>query len=48
MDSSIRRLEKDEPKLLMRYNALRQEEIIEEIEIIMLSVDALTEEGDAP
>ena len=48
MDNSIRRLEKDEAKLRMRYNALRQEEIIEEIEIIMLSVDALTEEGDVP
>jgi len=41
MDSAIRRLEKDEAKLRLRYNALRQEEIIEEIEIIMLSAEAL-------
>lgn len=43
MDSAIRRLEKDEAKLRMRYNVLRQEEIIEEIEIIMLSAEALSE-----
>ncbi|MDE2118890.1 MAG: F0F1 ATP synthase subunit gamma [Betaproteobacteria bacterium] len=42
MDSAIRRLEKDEAKLRLRYNAMRQEEIIEEIEIIMLSADALS------
>lgn len=43
MDSAIRRLEKDEVKLRLRYNVLRQEEIIEEIEIIMLSAEALSE-----
>lgn len=43
MDGALRRIEKDEEKLRLRYNALRQEEIIEEIEIIMLSADALTE-----
>jgi F-type H+-transporting ATPase subunit gamma len=42
MDSAIRHLEKDEAKLKLRYNALRQEEIIEEIEIIMLSAEALS------
>lgn len=42
MDSAIRHLEKDEAKLRLRYNALRQEEIIEEIEIIMLSAEALS------
>ncbi|MBI5626386.1 MAG: F0F1 ATP synthase subunit gamma [Nitrosomonadales bacterium] len=42
MDSAIRRLEKDEAKLRLRYNVLRQEEIIEEIEIIMLSAEALS------
>lgn len=47
MDSAIRRLEKDEARLRLRYNALRQEEIIEEIEVIMLSVEALMgSEGD--
>lgn len=44
MESAIRRLEKDEAKLRMRYNALRQEEIIEEIEIIMLSAEALADQ----
>ena len=45
MDNAIRRLEKDVAKLRLRYNALRQEEIIEEIEIIMLSAEALSETG---
>ncbi len=44
MDGAIRRLEKDEAKLRLRYNALRQEEIIEEIEIIMLSAEALADQ----
>ncbi len=43
MDSAIRRIEKDEDQLRLRYNALRQEEIIEEIEIIMLSAEALSD-----
>ena len=43
MDNAIRRMEKDEAELRLRYNALRQEEIIEEIEIIMLSAEALSE-----
>lgn len=43
MDGAIRRLEKEEARLRLRYNALRQEEIIEEIEIIMLSAEALSE-----
>lgn len=42
MDSAIHRLEKEEDKLRLRYNALRQEEITEEIEIIMLSAEALS------
>ena len=45
MDNAIRRMEKDQSKLRLRYNALRQEEIIEEIEIIMLSAEALSETG---
>jgi len=45
MDSAIRHLEKDEAALRLRYNALRQEEIIEEIEIIMLSAEALSDAG---
>lgn len=43
MDNAIRRMEKEETKLRLRYNALRQEEIIEEIEIIMLSAELLSE-----
>lgn len=46
MDSAIRRLEKDEARLRLRFNALRQEEIIEEIEIIMLSAEALAGTDD--
>ena len=42
MDSAIRRLEKDQGALRLKYNGLRQEEIIEEIEILLLSAEALT------
>jgi F-type H+-transporting ATPase subunit gamma len=45
MDNAIRRIEKDEDGLRLRYNGLRQEEIIEEIEIIMLSAEALSDSG---
>jgi F-type H+-transporting ATPase subunit gamma len=41
MDSAVRRLEKTSAELLRKRNSLRQEEITEEIEIIMLSVGAL-------
>jgi len=41
MNRAINRLEKDVAGLRLRYNRLRQEEIIEEIEIIMLSAEAL-------
>ena len=44
MDRAIHRLKKDEAALQLRYNRLRQEEIIEEIEIIMLSAEALLNE----
>ncbi len=42
MNRAIHRLEKDVTRLRLRYNRLRQEEIIEEIEIIMLGAEALT------
>jgi F-type H+-transporting ATPase subunit gamma len=42
MNRAIHRLEKDIASLRLRYNKMRQEEIIEEIEIIMLSAEALT------
>ncbi len=47
MDKAIRRLEKDESELRLRYNRLRQEEITEEIEIIMLSAEALSDVDEA-
>ncbi len=40
MDGAVRRLERTSSDLLRRRNILRQEEITEEIEIIMLSVEA--------
>lgn len=41
MDAAVRRLEKTVGDLLLRRNSLRQEEITEEIEVIMLSIEAL-------
>ena len=41
MDQAIQRLEKDMAELVLRRNSLRQEEITEEIEVIMLSAEAL-------
>ncbi len=41
MDGAVRRLEQTSKELLRRRNLLRQEEITEEIEVIMLSVEAL-------
>lgn len=46
MDKAIRRLEKDAAVLRVRHNRLRQEEITEEIEIIMLSAEALSDADD--
>jgi F-type H+-transporting ATPase subunit gamma len=41
MDSAVSRLEKTLGEFLLRRNTLRQEEITEEIEVIMLSIEAL-------
>jgi F-type H+-transporting ATPase subunit gamma len=41
MDAAVRRLEKNSADLLRKRNISRQEEITEEIEVIMLSVEAL-------
>jgi len=41
MDAAVRRLERTSTELLQKRNILRQEEITEEIEVIMLSVEAL-------
>jgi F-type H+-transporting ATPase subunit gamma len=42
MDHAVRRIEQDSTELLRKRNILRQEEIIEEIEVIMLSLEALS------
>ncbi|HEU4684362.1 MAG TPA: F0F1 ATP synthase subunit gamma [Nitrospira sp.] len=41
MDQAIRRLDRDMGELLLKRNIWRQEEITEEIEVIMLSAEAL-------
>ena len=41
MDGAMRRIENDLAQLKIKYNALRQEEIIEEIEVILLSAEAI-------
>ena len=41
MDSAIHRIEKDSMELSLKKNRLRQEEITEEIEVIMLSAEAI-------
>jgi F-type H+-transporting ATPase subunit gamma len=43
MDRALQRLDKDTGRLKLAYNAQRQEEIIEEIEVLLLSADALGE-----
>jgi F-type H+-transporting ATPase subunit gamma len=44
MDQAIQRLEKDMAELVLKRNTLRQEEITEEIEVIMLSAEALKQQ----
>lgn len=46
MDGAMRRIDEDLGKLKLKYNALRQEEIIEDIEVILLSADLLRRDGD--
>lgn len=41
MDQAVQRLEEEMSELALKRNSLRQEEITEEIEVIMLSVEAL-------
>ena len=45
MDHAVQRIEQRSTELLRRRNSLRQEEITEEIEVIMLSVEAPGTEG---
>lgn len=44
MDQALQRLDKDIAQLTLRRNTLRQEEITEEIEVIMLSAELLTQQ----
>jgi len=43
MDRALQRLDEDSERLRLRYNCQRQEEITEEIELILLSADMLSE-----
>ena len=43
MDRALQRLDDDSARLRLRYNSQRQEEITEEIELILLSADMLSE-----
>ena len=47
MDSALRRLDGTTADLARRANVYRQEEITQEIEVIMLSAQALAEEESA-
>ena len=42
MENALHHIEEDSARLRLRYNALRQEEITEEIEIILLSAEAIS------
>lgn len=48
MDNALRKLDKDMARLKLRHNRLRQEEIIEEIEVILLSAEALRGDRSPP
>ena len=48
MDNALRKLDKDMTRLRQQHNRLRQEEIIEEIEVILLSAEALEGERSRP
>ena len=48
MDNALRKLDKDMARLRQQNNRLRQEEIIEEIEVILLSAEALDGERRRP
>jgi F0F1-type ATP synthase gamma subunit len=48
MDRALDRLDADTTQLRLAYNWQRQEEIIEEIEVILLSADLLAGEESRP
>lgn len=47
MNKAIHHLQKNQAQLSLSYNRLRQEEITEEIEIILLSAEVLSDEDKA-
>jgi F-type H+-transporting ATPase subunit gamma len=47
MDQALQRLEKESGELTLRHRVLRQEEITEEIQVIMLSAEAIGNGGDS-
>jgi F-type H+-transporting ATPase subunit gamma len=46
MDSALNKLDEDRAHLRLVYNALRQEDITEEIEVILLSAGMLEQEHE--
>jgi len=48
MDRALQRLDEDSARLRLTYNSQRQEEITEEIEVILLSADMLSEGEQRP
>jgi len=46
LDGAVQHLDEESEQLLRQSNALRQEEITEEIEVILLSADSLTVSGE--
>jgi F-type H+-transporting ATPase subunit gamma len=48
MDRALQRLDEDTARLKLAYNAQRQEDITEEIEVILLSAEAFAEHGERP
>ncbi|MCG6874284.1 MAG: F0F1 ATP synthase subunit gamma [Betaproteobacteria bacterium] len=45
MESALNHLEENRARLRLRYNVVRQEEITEEIEVILLSAEAISADG---
>ena len=48
MDSALNKLEEDRARLRLAYNARRQEDITEEIEVILLSAGLSEQEQAVP
>jgi F-type H+-transporting ATPase subunit gamma len=46
MESALNKLDEDRARLRLVYNALRQEDITEEIEVILLSAGMLEQEQE--